>query len=286
MQPSNRNSARRPATPLYRVGLAAAGTSWGLLIWMFWQILLELGLAVDPRVALAWTLAVTLAFLQVYVWGARRQRARARIRVRSPGRAWPWLLAMIPAFAVLPQAMYVALLSLGLAHDEPLPKELTDFMARPLGTAAFWLLALAAAPLVEEFAFRGWIQRPLERAVGAQRAIAVSALLFALAHGQPEAIPVRLAAGLVLGQAVYATRSIWTGVALHVSWNAASFVLDWAGPDVDPTGKGWGWGGPAAALSVVCLLWCAWIVGRMQDAAGRSDGTANRPAAGRPVASS
>ena len=110
-------------------------------------------------------------------------------------------------------------------------------------------------------------------------------MLFALMHMQADAFPVRLAGGLVLGYAVYASRSLWAGLALHFSWNAGVLVLvllDW---DADPTGKGWAWGGPAAALTLLCMVWCAWGVRKMQDDAERLP-PGERAARGSPVASS
>ena len=269
MQASNLGPGPRGSTRFLRVGTALTAAAWGLFLLLCWQITLLQSLRMDPRAGLAWIIAVSAALLLVYIWAPRRRRARARLRVRSPGRAWPWLLAMTPAFALLPQALWVALQAFGLAHDPPPQKELEAFIAKPFGEPAFWLLAIGAAPLLEEFGFRGWIQRPLERGFGAMPAIAASAGLFALAHGEPELMPVRLAAGLVLGHAVWASRSIWSSVLLHLSWNLGAIGLDAVAHDVDATNKGWQWGVPAAAVTALCLLVCAWAVRRMQDAADR-----------------
>jgi membrane protease YdiL (CAAX protease family) len=276
----------RASTLSVRIGAGLATAGWGLLIWMFWQTLLVgFTFQIDPRLAMAWTALVTLIFLRVYAWGPRARRMRARLRVRGPGRTWKWLLATVPAMMVLPHALWVALLSFGLAREAPLPDMITKFAEKPYGELAFWILALAALPLVEEFAFRGWIQRPLERVMGADAAIAASALLFSLMHMQADAFPVRLAGGLVLGYAVFASRSLWAGLVLHAAWNAgvlAITLLEWP---PDPTGKGWAWGGPAAAITLVAMVWCAWGVKKMQDDAGRPP-LGGHAASGSPVASS
>jgi membrane protease YdiL (CAAX protease family) len=187
--------------------------------------------------------------------------------------------------AVLPLALWTVLLSLGLARDIEYAEPVKKWLERPGGEAVFIVLAIAVAPLLEEFAFRGWVQRPMERRLGAQAAITGSALLFALAHMQADYLPVRLAGGLVLGHAVYATRSIWAGVALHVAWNAGALAFGAAFPEFDPAGKGWAWAGPAAGAAVLSLVWCAWGVRRMQDAA-RAGEEARGAAPGRPVESS
>ncbi|MBB4638364.1 CPBP family intramembrane glutamic endopeptidase [Longimicrobium terrae] len=267
MQASNLTPGPGGATRVLRMGAAVTAAAWGLFLLLCWQLTLLQSLRMDPRAALAWIIAVTVALLLVYTWAPRRRRARARLRVRWPRRAWPWLLVMAPAFASLPQALWVALQAFGMAHDPPPQPELDAFIARPFGEPAFWLLAIGAAPLVEEFGFRGWIQRPLERGFGPMPAIATSAFLFALAHGEPELIPIRLAAGLVLGHAVWASRSIWSGVLLHLAWNLGALALDMVARDVDASNKGWEWGVPAAVVAALCLLLCAWTVKRMQDAA-------------------
>ncbi|HYW11351.1 MAG TPA: CPBP family intramembrane glutamic endopeptidase, partial [Longimicrobium sp.] len=98
-------------------------------------------------------------------------------------------------------------------------------------------------------------------------------------------VPVYLAGGLVLGHAVYATRSVWAGVLLHVAWNAGALAFGAAVPDWDPTGKGWAVAAPAAGVAALSLVWCAWGVRRMHDAAAaRTDARGAAPR--RPVESS
>jgi membrane protease YdiL (CAAX protease family) len=277
----------RRSTLSYRVGISLAAVSAGLLTWLFWYIPLALLFQFSPAMAIAGMVALAALFLRVYAlpgrWGAR---ARARSRVRRIGQAWPWVVLTAPAMTGLSLGMWSALLALGMATEVEFGEELTKFLARPGGEVAFYILAIGVAPLLEEFGFRGWIQRPLEKRWGAQAAIAVAAVLFALAHLEPQAVPVRLAAGLVLGHAVYATRSIWTGVALHASWNAGVLAFGTALPDFDPTGKGWRWAAPAAGVAVLSLLWCAWTVRRMQDETGRARPEGGTAARSRPVESS
>ena len=276
----------RRSTLAYRIGTSLAAVSAGLLTWLVWYIPLALLFQFSPGVAIAGMAALTALFLRVYAlpsrWGAR---ARARSRVRGIGRAWPWVVATAPAMAGLSLGLWTALLAMGMATEVEFAEEVTKFLEKPGGEVAFYVLAVAVAPLLEEFGFRGWIQRPLEKRWGAQPAIALTAVLFALAHLEPQAVPVRLAAGLVLGHAVYATRSIWAGVALHVSWNAGVLAFGTALPDFDPTGKGWRWAAPAAGVAVLSLLWCAWTVRRMQDETGRAR-PESAAARSRPVESS
>jgi membrane protease YdiL (CAAX protease family) len=277
----------RRGTTSYRIGTSLAAVSSGLLTWLFWYIPLALLFQFSPALAIAGMVALTALFLRVYALPGRwSARARARSRVRGLGRAWPWVALTAPAMTALSLGLWSALLATGMAAEVELGEEVTKFLEKPGGEVAFYILAVAVAPLLEEFGFRGWIQRPLEKRWGAQPAIAVTAVLFALAHLEPQAVPVRLAAGLVLGHAVYATRSIWAGVALHMSWNAGVLAFGAALPDFDPTGKGWRWAVPAAGVAVVSLLWCAWTVRRMQDEAGRARPEGGTAARSRPVESS
>jgi membrane protease YdiL (CAAX protease family) len=274
----------------YRVGTSLAAAALGLLVWLLWQVVLMAFFQFPPAwgvgPAMAWMLLVTAAFLWVYAIPRRRNgRARARSRVRSPGRAWPWIAFTAPAMAALPLALASMLMALGLAQEIVYPEPVQKWLEQPGAELAFVLMAVAVAPLLEEFGFRAWIQRPMERRLGAQPAIALAALLFAVAHNEADFIPVYLAGGLVLGHAVHATRSVWAGVALHVAWNAGALALGAALPDLDPTGKGWTWAAPAAGIALLSLVWCAWGVRRMHDAA-LAGADARGAARRRPVESS
>jgi membrane protease YdiL (CAAX protease family) len=274
----------------YRVGTSLAAAALGLLVWLLWQVVLmayfQFPAAWGIGPAVAWMLLVTAAFLWVYAFPRRGNgRARARSRIRSPGRAWGWVAFTAPAIAALPLALASALMALGLAQEIVYPDAVQEWLKRPGAELAFVLMAVAVAPLLEEFGFRAWIQRPMERRLGAQPAIALASLLFALAHNEPDFVPVYLAGGLVLGHAVYATRSVWAGVALHVAWNAGALAFGAAVPDWDPTGKGWVVAAPAAGVAALSLVWCAWGVRRMHDAAAaRRDARGAAPR--RPVESS
>ena len=278
MEP-NRNRALS-----YRIGTSLAAAAGGLLTWLMWELTMEAGFFFSPFLSIAWMAVVMGLFLRMYVVPApwnRRGRSRSRVRP-PPRRAWTWIAATAPAMALLPAALGTVLMALGLAHAVEYGERMETWLAQPGGPLAFALLAVAVAPLLEEFGFRGWIQRPIERRLGAQAAIALSAVLFAVAHFRPDFLPVYLAAGLVLGHAVQATRSVWTGVALHLAWNGGTLALGAAFPDFDPAGKGWTWAAPAAGVALLCLVWCAWGVRRMQDAAAAGTG-ARGAARGRPV---
>lgn len=99
----------------------------------------------------------------------------------------------------------------------------------PVGTGILgyisMILGYAFIPaLIEEFTFRGVILQPL-RKYGDRFAIVMSAILFALMHGNMVQAPVALIAGIALGYFCIATGSIWTSIAIHFSNNLVSTLL-------------------------------------------------------------
>ncbi|HEX2202244.1 MAG TPA: type II CAAX endopeptidase family protein, partial [Longimicrobium sp.] len=246
-----------------------------LLVWMVWQTVAFAFVSMKPALALPWVIAVGVLFVRGYAvpgeWTSARRRAWLRIRP-VPKPAVPWLWAMAPAMPALAFSLLVLVTSLGMAGDTPLPKVVEDFAKQPGGAAVLFLAIAALAPLIEDFAFRGWVQRPLERRLGTAAGIGVTALLFALAHLQPEGIPIRVAGGVALGYAVYAARSLWAGVALHAAWNVGLLVLSGVFPEFDPAKGGREWALPAALGTVASGAWLAWTGVRLKAAARRRGG--------------
>lgn len=82
------------------------------------------------------------------------------------------------------------------------------------------------APLAEEVVFRGAILRSL---LGTRHspfaAIAISALLFAVAHLNPAQFPHAFVIGLLLGWMYWRTGSILPGMAYHWANNSAAYVI-------------------------------------------------------------
>lgn len=90
----------------------------------------------------------------------------------------------------------------------------------------FTILAVAVIPaLVEEFAFRGMILGAL-RKFGDIPAILVSAILFALLHGNFIQIPFALIIGIALGFIVVISDSIWPAIIAHFINNAFSVLVN------------------------------------------------------------
>lgn len=80
------------------------------------------------------------------------------------------------------------------------------------------------APVAEEWLFRGLMLGRL-LPLGERKAVAVSALCFALAHGSGEQLLYALAGGAVLGYLAVRTGRIWPGMLLHAAANAVALAL-------------------------------------------------------------
>lgn len=161
-------------------------------------------------------------------WWLRRQLGLAPVWRTSqlPRGAWRrWggrclvLLGLNTLATAAAEALSKLLQGWGLAPVSP------DFSLSGGVPALFLLLtAVAAAPLVEEYAFRGVLLRALAPC-GRRFAIVVSALLFALAHGNlPQGLPA-FVIGLYLGYLADQTGSPLYTAVLHLLNNAVALAL-------------------------------------------------------------
>lgn len=96
----------------------------------------------------------------------------------------------------------------------------------PFGLAAALLSSACIPALAEEFAFRG-VVLGLLRPYGKRMAIIVSAILFALMHGNLVQIPFAFVGGLALGYATVRSGSLWPSIIAHFINNAMSYLLNY-----------------------------------------------------------
>ncbi len=87
------------------------------------------------------------------------------------------------------------------------------------------VLPVLFAPVMEELLFRGIIFRIVEEMYGTLVALLVSGAFFGFAHysnpnsGLLPALFIAIEAGLLLGMAYVATRSLWLPIGMHFGWN-------------------------------------------------------------------
>ena len=109
----------------------------------------------------------------------------------------------------------------------------------PVSSVVTALALAVSAGVVEELTFRGVLFRLVETRLGTWGALAVSAVLFGAVHlANPHAtvwsaIAIALEAGVMLGAAYAATRTLWVPIGLHTAWNLVQSV---SGAPVSGTG--------------------------------------------------
>lgn len=249
----------RAALPVLRP--LAAFFLWNVATW---GVIFGLVMAGRAWVGLAAAALLFAAFLRGYLLRAgrpdeRRRWATLRLRPLDRDAALGTLMAVPVLFALA--------WSLGEVWTRLVPVPPETF--RPFealtrtaeGRLSVVLFAMVAAPIVEEFVFRGLVQRPLERRWGPAPAIAFTSLLFALVHALPWVLPIHLLLGLAFGFVVYATRSVWAGVLLHAANNSlAALGIGAEPPELPPTV--WRTGPTADFWTALALLVLAALAAR------------------------
>ncbi|MBV8886500.1 MAG: CPBP family intramembrane metalloprotease [Chroococcidiopsidaceae cyanobacterium CP_BM_RX_35] len=139
-----------------------------------------------------------------------------------------WLLWGLGGYCVaLPLVIAVSLLNQQIWQGEggsnpllPLTLESHDQVAR----AIFFLTAAVAAPLFEEFLFRGFLLPSLTRYLPVWGAIITSSLLFAIAHlSLSEILPLAVL-GMVLGVVYTRSRNLLSSMLIHSLWNSGTLL--------------------------------------------------------------
>jgi len=125
-------------------------------------------------------------------------------------------------------------LSYALARVAPIGQGLPDVLTTlpPLTLATIVVTISVMAGIVEEVAFRGYMQGRIERRHGPVAAIFVVSVVFALAHFPTSlaAVPrmsLILIASVGYGILAYLTRSILPGLILHAAHDIVGFSLLW-----------------------------------------------------------
>lgn len=197
-----------------------------------------------PLIAPPVGVALNLAIAALFVWwwplrvlrrGEWRRAAAFRMRPLAPGVARYLVRAGLAIVVGATAALLVLPRLLPFAPEsDPL---LGAYLRQPLAGVALAVVAVAVAPLMEEFLFRGWVQRRLERWAARRTtpgatpsggapwlAIGITALLFALVHWQRFGFLPRALFAVAAGYAAWATGSIWASVALHAMYNGGLLV--------------------------------------------------------------
>jgi hypothetical protein len=173
-------------------------------------------------------------------------RATGRNPVRYTGLGSPalapavfgFLLGTVNFFAVVAPIQYVSQLLMPRAWRE-LYNMAGIFQGQSQVELALIVLAVSvAAPVCEEFFFRGILLQGLKISRFTQedvsrRAILVSAIIFSAFHLDPVGFVARVELGVVFGWLFLRTGSLWPGILAHAANNLVSTVLFFAAQQVE-----------------------------------------------------
>ena len=141
---------------------------------------------------------------------------------------------MILAIAGGP-ALALAVAALGQALRTPMIETpFRKFLQDPLSLALFGVFSTLLGPVCEELAFRGFLMPLLVRSFGAATGIIVSAIPFALLHGDQyswtwQYIVLILLAGAVFGWIRYRSDSTFASSLMHSTYNLTFYIAFLAG---------------------------------------------------------
>jgi sodium transport system permease protein len=152
----------------------------------------------------------------------------------------PSFALTIPAAGILAVLLHPAAfwLAQGIQQLYPLSPQLEPQLAgleRMIAAAPLWQLILVAAltpAICEELAFRGFILSGLRRLGHKWGAIALTSLLFGLAHGILQQSLAAFFVGMVIGYIAVKTGSLWPGVLYHLVHNSLGLMLGRITPDL------------------------------------------------------
>jgi len=184
------------------------------------------------------------AFLAAFVWwahGGGPPRTLRDVRRRSfrglprGPAAWMWSLIAAVSFAATVHAAIAILFRLMPFPAAVFHKgyDLSFIPARSLQWVAV-VVSATSAGICEEIGFRGYMQRPLEAIYGWRPAVAVSSLLFTLAHltkgwALIGMVPIILGAGGLLGSLAWAADSLIPCMIGHTIMDIGLFGFWWTG---------------------------------------------------------
>ena len=134
------------------------------------------------------------------------------------------VLGVVTQLILLP-ALYWPILKLNPDLDVgEAAEKLTSSFDTPFEIAIFCLVAVVAAPVVEELFYRGLMLRGLTHHVHPALAVVISAFVFAAVHFQLIQLVGLFLFGLIAGAVVYFTDRVGVSIVLHMAFNLTAVV--------------------------------------------------------------
>ena len=162
-------------------------------------------------------------------WGTGRLRVDAGIQARWVDAGWgpvTWLACLATQIVM---GIVVTLGRIPVSNNTDGIAERSDDRAYVI---SLLILAVIAAPIVEEIVFRGFVMRGLLSTMSVVPAVAVQAVLFGAIHADPERgmgnvglVLILSGVGATLGGAAYLTRRLAPTMVAHAILNAVALAL-------------------------------------------------------------
>jgi membrane protease YdiL (CAAX protease family) len=242
---------------------------WGMVVGLtvvatVGVILLEgLAFLTPPTIGLGVSVTV-LSLLALWLASPRRSVARAALRLSGPGlQAGEYVAgACVVALVVLSSAI---ILGDRLKDNIDIPEMLRAILDDHSLMNRLRLVGVIVllGPIGEELALRGWLQGQLERRWSVTAAVLTAGVVFAVMHGVDARLFYFVILGVMFGAAVVAFRTLWAGIALHMTVNAMVVIPMFIGepppslsPEARPTVSPW-FGGIGLLLAV--FLYGRWL---------------------------
>lgn len=207
--------------------IGGAGVIWGALIFAN----LKIGASIPWRLP---ALMVVLWLLWQYLGGKgwprhtaeQRRRLRRANPVSAPAFAWTALAGGLAIVALM--GIWIVVFQL---FPMPPNRLVPDYASSPLSVTATMIGASLLAPIAEESAVRGYLQTILEREFAPVTAVALSSVVFAVAHvTQGLALPrlvVYFLVGVAFGTMAHLNDSILPVIPVHFAADITFFLVVW-----------------------------------------------------------
>lgn len=172
-------------------------------------------------------------------------RLAGRAPFASTGFTRPWLAGCAFGFGLGVANFFAAVAPIQFVAQKLAPKSWLDLYDAakvfqdkgPLELAVIVLGVVVAAPLGEEYFFRGTLQRGWASVMGPVVAIVFTAAVFSAFHLDPIGFAARWELGILFGLLAWRSGSLWPGIFAHLANNLTSTVLYFSLKDQpqDPT---------------------------------------------------
>lgn len=217
-------------SPTVRATLATIGVGLVVTIGVFGStVLLLLTVpALQQWTALFIVAAITVhgSLMLTVIWRFLRRSGIALSAIGLDRPTWRllhllWQIPVVFIAVLLAQGLVFAVTGNDPGGDSQAVDALMASASPPVAVLLF-LAVVVLTPLWEELLFRGMIQGSVRARFGRLAGMAISALVFAAAHGVPILLPYMLTLGCALALLREFHGSLWAPLAMHCTLNAVA----------------------------------------------------------------